>query len=341
MRRAAAARRRADGPAHAGARRHRGHAQAAGEQPAVRVIALTTFDDRRGRVRRAPRGRGRLPAQGRSSARLVEAVLAAARGESVLQPSVAAKVVAGWRALPDEAVAAPAPARRAAVGARAGRRRGCSPKAAATGRSPRTFPRRRHRQEPRDGPARQARRARPHPGRTAGPRPRPALIVAIRSGAGGVRGASESLQHLGPAEAVELEAREASKIGRHAVPVVQDCLVHRIARGTVRSSWRDLARRRRGRRPPPRTARRGRCARPPRRSAGCRSAGSTWPSPCRTAAASRSAAWSPAATPSRVWPSTIFAVLRRRRRRRPAPPAPAPRRRPGRGWPRRSAYEQL
>jgi DNA-binding NarL/FixJ family response regulator len=38
-----------------------------------------------------------------SSARLVEAVHAAARGESVLQPSVAAKVVARFAQLPDTA----------------------------------------------------------------------------------------------------------------------------------------------------------------------------------------------------------------------------------------------
>ena len=65
-----------------------------------RVIALTTFDTTRTCSPRSARAR-RLPAQGRVSGRLVEAVLAAARGESVLQPSVAAKVVAGWPRLPD------------------------------------------------------------------------------------------------------------------------------------------------------------------------------------------------------------------------------------------------
>src|SRR4029450_4032644 len=44
-----------------------------------------------------------------SSARLVEAVLAAARGESVLQPSVAAKVVARFAGLPDDEGAPPPP----------------------------------------------------------------------------------------------------------------------------------------------------------------------------------------------------------------------------------------
>ena len=78
-------------------------------QPDVRVIALTTFDTdeevfaalRAGAV-------GYLLKDG-SSARLVEAILAAARGESVLQPSVAAKVVARVAALPDEAVPRPRP----------------------------------------------------------------------------------------------------------------------------------------------------------------------------------------------------------------------------------------
>ena len=51
----------------------------------------------------------RLPAQGRSSDRLVEALQAAARGESVLQPSVAAKVVARFAQLPDEPAPRPQP----------------------------------------------------------------------------------------------------------------------------------------------------------------------------------------------------------------------------------------
>ena len=108
--RRAAARRRPDGPAHAGARRHRRHPPAprrAAGGPGARADHLRR---RRGRVRRAAGRRRRLPAEGRHPRdRLVEALLAAARGESVLQPSVAAKVVARFAALPDDARAAPQP----------------------------------------------------------------------------------------------------------------------------------------------------------------------------------------------------------------------------------------
>ncbi len=75
------------------------------EQANVRVIALTTFDDDEDVFAALRAGAVGYLLKDVSSARLVEAVLAAARGESVLQPSVAAKVVARFAQLPD----APAP----------------------------------------------------------------------------------------------------------------------------------------------------------------------------------------------------------------------------------------
>ena len=70
------------------------------EQPGVRVIALTTFDDDEDVFAALRAGAVGYLLKDVSSARLVEAVLAAARGESVLQPSVAAKVVARFAELP-------------------------------------------------------------------------------------------------------------------------------------------------------------------------------------------------------------------------------------------------
>jgi DNA-binding NarL/FixJ family response regulator len=64
------------------------------EQPEVRVLALTTFDDDEDVFEALRAGALGYLLKDVSSDRLVEAVLAAARGESVLQPSVAAKVVA-------------------------------------------------------------------------------------------------------------------------------------------------------------------------------------------------------------------------------------------------------
>jgi DNA-binding NarL/FixJ family response regulator len=78
------------------------------EQPDVRVIALTTFDDDEDVFAALRAGAVGYLLKDVSSARLVEAVLAAARGESVLQPSVAAKVVARFAALSDPP-AAPRP----------------------------------------------------------------------------------------------------------------------------------------------------------------------------------------------------------------------------------------
>jgi DNA-binding NarL/FixJ family response regulator len=78
------------------------------EQPEVRVIALTTFDDDEDVFAALRAGAVGYLLKDVSSARLVEAVLAAARGESVLQPSVAAKVVARFAQMP-EAPSAPRP----------------------------------------------------------------------------------------------------------------------------------------------------------------------------------------------------------------------------------------
>jgi DNA-binding NarL/FixJ family response regulator len=64
------------------------------DHPGVRVIALTTFDDDEDVFAALRAGAVGYLLKDVSSARLVEAVLAAARGESVLQPSVAAKLVA-------------------------------------------------------------------------------------------------------------------------------------------------------------------------------------------------------------------------------------------------------
>jgi DNA-binding NarL/FixJ family response regulator len=73
------------------------------EQPEVQVIALTTFDDDEDVFAALRAGAVGYLLKDVSSARLVEAVHAAARGESVLQPSVAAKVVARFAQLPDPA----------------------------------------------------------------------------------------------------------------------------------------------------------------------------------------------------------------------------------------------
>jgi DNA-binding NarL/FixJ family response regulator len=71
--------------------------------PSVQVIALTTFDDDEDVFAALRAGAVGYLLKDVSSARLIEAVLAAARGESVLQPSVAAKVVARFAQLPEPA----------------------------------------------------------------------------------------------------------------------------------------------------------------------------------------------------------------------------------------------
>jgi DNA-binding NarL/FixJ family response regulator len=72
------------------------------EHPGVRVIVLTTFDDDEDVFAALRAGALGYLLKDASSAQLVEAVLAAARDEAVLQPSVAAKVVARFARLPDE-----------------------------------------------------------------------------------------------------------------------------------------------------------------------------------------------------------------------------------------------
>jgi DNA-binding NarL/FixJ family response regulator len=71
------------------------------EQPSVRVIALTTFDEDEEVFAALRAGAVGYLLKDVSSERLVEAILAAARDESVLQPSIAAKVLARLAALPD------------------------------------------------------------------------------------------------------------------------------------------------------------------------------------------------------------------------------------------------
>jgi DNA-binding NarL/FixJ family response regulator len=73
------------------------------EQPDVRVLALTTFDDDEDVFAALRAGAVGYLLKDVSGDRLVEALLAASRGESVLQPSVAARVVARFAELPDDA----------------------------------------------------------------------------------------------------------------------------------------------------------------------------------------------------------------------------------------------
>lgn len=68
-------------------------------QPACRVIMLTTFDDDEYVFEGLRAGAVGYLLKDAPSARLVEAIRAAARGESFLQPSIAAKVVAEFMRL--------------------------------------------------------------------------------------------------------------------------------------------------------------------------------------------------------------------------------------------------
>ena len=79
------------------------------EQPGVRVLALTTFDDDEDVFAALRAGAVGYLLKDVSSERLVEALLAAVRGESVLQPSVAAKVIARFATLTDEPRPRPQP----------------------------------------------------------------------------------------------------------------------------------------------------------------------------------------------------------------------------------------
>jgi DNA-binding NarL/FixJ family response regulator len=74
------------------------------EQPGVRVLALTTFDDDADVFAALRAGAVGYLLKDVSSTRLVEALVAARRGESVLDPSVAAKLVARVARLPHEDV---------------------------------------------------------------------------------------------------------------------------------------------------------------------------------------------------------------------------------------------
>lgn len=73
------------------------------EQPDVRVLALTTFDDDEDVFAALRAGAVGYLLKDVTGARLVEALVAAERGETVLQPSVAAKLVARVARLPQDA----------------------------------------------------------------------------------------------------------------------------------------------------------------------------------------------------------------------------------------------
>jgi DNA-binding NarL/FixJ family response regulator len=79
------------------------------EQPGVRVLALTTFDDDEDVFAALRAGAVGYLLKDVSSERLVEALVAARRGESVLQPSVAAKVVARFARLSEDPRPRPQP----------------------------------------------------------------------------------------------------------------------------------------------------------------------------------------------------------------------------------------
>ena len=98
------------------------------EHPDVRVLVLTTFDGDDEVFPALRAGAVGYLLKDATASRLVEAVLAAARGESVLQPSVAAKVLARMSQLPDlPAEPRPQPLRRPAHRPRAGGPAGASP----------------------------------------------------------------------------------------------------------------------------------------------------------------------------------------------------------------------
>jgi DNA-binding NarL/FixJ family response regulator len=79
------------------------------DHPGIGIIALTTFDDDEDVFAALRAGALGYLLKDVSSAQLIEAVLAAARGESVLQPSVAAKVVAQFVRLPPTSAPVPQP----------------------------------------------------------------------------------------------------------------------------------------------------------------------------------------------------------------------------------------
>jgi len=77
------------------------------EQPDVKVLALTTFDGDEEVFAALRAGAVGYLLKDVSGERLVEAVVAAARGEAVLQPSVVAKLVARVVSLPEPVESAP------------------------------------------------------------------------------------------------------------------------------------------------------------------------------------------------------------------------------------------
>ncbi len=77
--------------------------------PATRVIVVTTFDDDELVFDGLRAGAVGYLLKDVSSDKLVEAIRAAARGESFLQPSIAAKVLAEFNRLERSAVSAPTP----------------------------------------------------------------------------------------------------------------------------------------------------------------------------------------------------------------------------------------
>jgi DNA-binding NarL/FixJ family response regulator len=80
-----------------------------GNQPHIRVIVLTTFDDDEDVFEGLRAGAAGYLLKDTPSARLIEAIHAAARGESFLQPSVAAKVVAEFARLSEVSRRSPQP----------------------------------------------------------------------------------------------------------------------------------------------------------------------------------------------------------------------------------------
>jgi DNA-binding NarL/FixJ family response regulator len=78
-------------------------------QPDCRVIALTTFDDDEYVFEGLRAGAIGYLLKDTPSIKLLEAIRAAARGESFLQPSIAAKVVAEFSRLADQAPTRPQP----------------------------------------------------------------------------------------------------------------------------------------------------------------------------------------------------------------------------------------
>lgn len=78
-------------------------------QPDCRVIALTTFDDNEYVFEGLRAGAVGYLLKDAPSEKLVEAIRAAARGESFLQPSVAAKVIAEFTRLADKPPHRPQP----------------------------------------------------------------------------------------------------------------------------------------------------------------------------------------------------------------------------------------